>query len=357
MTPAPPLVSILICSYNYERFVGQTIASALRQTWPRVEVVVVDDGSTDGSWAVIASFGDRIKAIRQTNGGQGAAYNTCFANSSGDWLIFLDCDDLLDGDCIERCMREVRDGVDKVAFQLRVVDAEGRDSGNVIPYTMHTGDVRPILRTFGTYGGPPGSGNWYRRSVLEKYFPLDTAVWPMCADTVPFVVSACHGEIAAVHEACGSYRVHKRVNKSLGLFGNVLGSLVETLVLDDRRRHDALRMVRDELPFALPASLQPTPTQARTRVISWKIRRAEHPYPADRVGSLLALVWGSVMRWPGFGWLDRLAIVTWAAALLAAPRALVPALVRLNVSDETRRRLRRAGARRALTGGRTATSR
>ncbi len=337
---AAPLVSVLICSYNYERFVGQTIESALRQTWPRVEVVVVDDGSTDGSWAVISSFGDRIKAIRQANGGQGAAYNTCFANSNGEWLIFLDCDDLLDEDCVERCMRQARDGVHKVAFQMRVIDAEGRDSGNVIPYTMHAGDVRPILRHFGHYGGPPGSGNWYRRSVLEKYFPLDTAAWPMCADTVPYVVSACHGEVAAVHEPCGSYRVHKRINKALGLFGNVLGSLVDTLVLDDRRRRQVMAMVRDDLPYAVPETLLPTPTQARTRVISWKINRAEHPYPEDRALPLLALAWRSARRWPGFGWLDRLALLAWAAALLAAPKAFASTLVSLNASDVAKRRLK-----------------
>jgi Glycosyl transferase family 2 len=337
---ATPLVSILICSYNYERFVGQTIESALRQTWPRVEVIVVDDGSTDGSWAVITSFGDRIKAIHQVNGGQGAAYNTCFANSSGDWLIFLDCDDLLDDDCVARCMRQARDGVNKVAFALRVIDAEGSDSGNVIPYTMHTGDVRPILRTFGHYGGPPGSGNWYRRSVLEKYFPLDTAAWPMCADTVPYVVSACHGDVAAVQEPCGSYRVHKRINKALGLFGNVLGSLVDTLVLDDRRRRQAMEMVRAELPFAVPDPLMPTPTQARTRLISWKINPAGHPYPGDRALPLIGLAWRSARHWPGFGWLDQLALITWATVLLAAPKPLASTLVSLNASDVAKRRLR-----------------
>ena len=73
MSSPSPLVSILICSYNYERFVGQTIASALAQTWPHTEVIVVDDGSSDGSWAVIQSFGTKVRAIRQPNGGQGAA--------------------------------------------------------------------------------------------------------------------------------------------------------------------------------------------------------------------------------------------------------------------------------------------
>ena len=56
-----PLVSILIPCYNAERWVGQAIESALAQTWPNKEVIVVDDGSTDGSRAVIESYGDRIR--------------------------------------------------------------------------------------------------------------------------------------------------------------------------------------------------------------------------------------------------------------------------------------------------------
>lgn len=335
-----PLVSILICSYNYARFVGRTIDSALAQRWPQVEVVVVDDGSTDDSWPVISTFGDRIKAIAQPNGGQGAAYNTCFANSRGEWLIFLDCDDLLDEDCIARCMAEVREGVTKVAFQMRIIDAEGRDSGNVIPYTMHAGDVRPILRTFGHYGGPPGSGNLYRRSVLTKYFPLDVVAWPMCADTVPFVASACHGQVAAITRPLGSYRVHKRANKTLGLFGNVLGSLVETLVLDDRRRTLAMKMVADDLPFAPPATLTPTPTQARTRIISWKIDRIHHPYAVDGRLSLLRLAWHSARAWPGYSLVDQLVMVGWAAALILAPASLAQYLVSLNTSDSAKSRLR-----------------
>jgi Glycosyl transferase family 2 len=340
MTTTAPLVSILICSYNYARFVGQTIDSALRQTWPRVEVVVVDDGSTDDSWSVISAFGDRIKAVRQTNGGQGAAYNTCFAHSSGEWLVYLDCDDLLDDDCIARCMAQVRDDVHKVAFQMRVIDAQGEDSGNVIPYTMHAGDVRPILQVFGHYGGPPGSGNLYRRSAVAKHFPLDVAAWPMCADTVPYVAAACTGKVEAVTQPLGSYRVHKRANKSLGLFGNVLGSLRETLVLDDRRRQQAMAMVAADLPFEVPAQLLPTPTQVRTRVISWKIDRQQHPYAGDSRVGLLRLAAQSARAWSGYTQLDRLALLTWAAALLCLPRALAPWLVGINTSDLAKRHLR-----------------
>lgn len=341
MSAAHPRVSILICSYNYEHFVGQTIASALAQRWPDTEVIVVDDGSSDGSWAVIESFGSQIKAIRQPNGGQGAAYNAGLRASRGDWVIWLDCDDLLDADCIAQCTALMTAGTNKVAFPLRVIDAHGRETGNVIPYTMHQGDVRGTLRRFGHYGGPPGSGNLYRRSAVERFFPLDESVWRICADTVPFVVSAALGRVAAAAVPLGSYRVHKRANKALGLFGNVLGNLVDALVLDDRRRRDATAMVAGELGLASANQLLPTPTQMRTRIISWRLQRAAHPYPRDDRLTLLRLTCRSLAAWPGYGVMARLAQLAWAIGMLCAPQAVAARVMCMSASDSLKQIVRR----------------
>ncbi|KQP14709.1 hypothetical protein ASF43_11570 [Pseudorhodoferax sp. Leaf267] len=331
----------MICSYNYEAFVGSAIESALAQSWPNIEVIVVDDGSTDDSWSVIASFGPRIQAIHQSNGGQGAAYNTALGASQGDWVIWLDSDDLLDADCITRCVALITPDTNKVAFPMRVIDAQGRATGNVIPYTMHQGDVRPTLRRFGHYGGPPGSGNLYRRSAVERFFPIDVRTWPTCADTVPFVVSAAQGPVAASAQPLGSYRIHKRANKELGLFGNVLESLVQTLLRDDKRRYAATAMVGAELGLSSDSELLPTPTQMRTRIISWRLQHATHPYPQDTRVSLLRRASRSLAAWPGYGLAARLAQLAWAACMLVAPQSLVARLVRMNVSDSLKQMVRR----------------
>jgi len=68
-------VSIIIDNYNYGRFLGEAIDSALAQTYPHVEVIVVDDGSTDNSREVIAKYGDRIIPVLKENGGQASAFN------------------------------------------------------------------------------------------------------------------------------------------------------------------------------------------------------------------------------------------------------------------------------------------
>lgn len=86
-------VSVIIPNYNNARFLGQAIDSALAQTLPPREVIVVDDGSTDGSPQVLDGYGDRIRVIRQRNQGVAVARNTGAAIASGDLLAFLDSDD------------------------------------------------------------------------------------------------------------------------------------------------------------------------------------------------------------------------------------------------------------------------
>ena len=89
-----PLVSILINNYNYGSFISQSIDSALNQTYPHVEVIVIDDGSQDNSPDVIRSYGDKIIPVLKANGGQASALNAGFAKSSGDIICLLDADDI-----------------------------------------------------------------------------------------------------------------------------------------------------------------------------------------------------------------------------------------------------------------------
>jgi colanic acid biosynthesis glycosyl transferase WcaI len=106
-----PRVSILIPAYNAENWIRQAIESALAQTYPQKEVIVVDDGSTDGTLAVIRSFGGRIRFIPSGHLGGNAARNLLLEMSSGEWLQYLDSDDyLLPG---------------KIAGQIAELDASG----------------------------------------------------------------------------------------------------------------------------------------------------------------------------------------------------------------------------------------
>src|SRR5690242_8378341 len=126
------LVSIIVNNYNYGRFVGEAIESALGQTYRNTEVIVVDDGSTDNSREVIAGYGSRIIPVLKENGGQGSAFNAGFAASRGEYVLFLDSDDLLEVNAIETVMRAWPGGAARVFFPLQAVGAGGESLGKTI---------------------------------------------------------------------------------------------------------------------------------------------------------------------------------------------------------------------------------
>ncbi|WP_158748508.1 oligosaccharide flippase family protein [Acidobacterium sp. S8] len=103
-----PLVSILIPAYNAQKWIADTIQSALAQTWPHVEIIVVDDGSKDQTLEIARQFeANGVRVISQKNQGAAASRNNAFAQSTGDYIQWLDADDLL--------------APDKIALQLEVV--------------------------------------------------------------------------------------------------------------------------------------------------------------------------------------------------------------------------------------------
>jgi glycosyltransferase involved in cell wall biosynthesis len=104
---AIPLVSILIPAYNAARYIEETLRSALAQTWPRVEIIVVDDGSTDNTLAIARRVAlGRVQVFTQRNQGAAAARNFAFARSTGDYVQWLDADDLLAPDKISRQLEQ-----------------------------------------------------------------------------------------------------------------------------------------------------------------------------------------------------------------------------------------------------------
>lgn len=109
-----PLVSILIPAYNAAEWVGETICSAIAQTWPRKEIIVVDDGSSDQTAVVARRFASKEVAVVSTeNQGSAAARNHALRLSQGDYIQWLDADDLLARDKIERQVEALGDVNDR----------------------------------------------------------------------------------------------------------------------------------------------------------------------------------------------------------------------------------------------------
>ncbi len=169
------LVSIIISNYNYAGFLAEAIESALGQTWQEKEIIVADDGSTDGSRDVIAAYGKRVVPLLKPNGGQTSALNAAYHASQGDVVLFVDADDALLPTAAERaaplCLQP---GNSKAHWPLIEIDALSQRTGKNWCENLPEGDLRETIVRDGPdcIHHPPTSGNAFARWFLEKIFPL-----------------------------------------------------------------------------------------------------------------------------------------------------------------------------------------
>ena len=104
-----PLVSVIVTCYNYEKYISTSIESVLNQTYKNIEIIVVDDGSTDLSEKVIEKYIDKIKYIKQKNSGVSVARNNGIKKSNGTWVLSLDADDWINPHYIEDALKHIKD--------------------------------------------------------------------------------------------------------------------------------------------------------------------------------------------------------------------------------------------------------
>lgn len=124
-----PLISVIIPVYNVEQYLNECVESVLSQTYKNIEIILVDDGSTDASGKICDRFAEKynfVQVIHQQNAGQSTARNVGFNASSGKFIYFLDSDDYIAGDALEKlCFTAEKDDCDIVFF-----DAHSFSDGN-----------------------------------------------------------------------------------------------------------------------------------------------------------------------------------------------------------------------------------
>jgi glycosyltransferase involved in cell wall biosynthesis len=211
------LASIIVNNHNYGRFLREAIDSALRQSYARTEVIVVDDGSTDESREIISSYGNQVIPVMKENGGQTSAFNAGFFASRGKVVCFLDADDTLLPTALARAMDLfLKPDVIKVHWPLRLVDVDGHGRGEVMPdRALSEGNLRDLVVRDGpdACSFPPTTGNAWRRTFLERVFPLPEiekayGIGSASADAYLSTVASLFGIVKAIHQPQGQYRIH-----------------------------------------------------------------------------------------------------------------------------------------------------
>jgi glycosyltransferase involved in cell wall biosynthesis len=330
-------VSIVICNYNYARFLDSAIRSAVSQDYPDKEIIVVDDGSTDGSRDIVARWGDAVRTVYKSNGGQPSAYNAGFEKVTGDVVVFLDSDDLLDAGACARIVHAFDDDTAKVHFRMRVVDADGVALGPTIPRILSEGDLADRLRVEGElYESAPGTGNAYRVSALRRLMPLPTDV-TMGADFFAIYGTSVLGEVrVACHEPLASYRVHRKSASGLLRFGNAVEPMPEPLRTSVRYERLRRWMLERLGPTAALPPLSPMFSLEKTRYAD-AILSAPSYIEGLRGGAqlLVSRVLPAVARAKG-SWALRAGLACWAMGVLVLPRRMGLPLARFVCNPASR---------------------
>lgn len=155
MVSQRPFVSVIIPTYNHVHFLSEAINSAIDQTYPNVEIIVVDDGSTDNTAEIVAAFGDKVHYIWQENSGLSAARNTGILAAGGDIISLLDADDLYEPDFISTLatVLQVNKEIDGVYCQAQTVDEDSLPLPQVIGKVVDPDHLQSALLKGGFF--PP----------------------------------------------------------------------------------------------------------------------------------------------------------------------------------------------------------
>lgn len=202
------LVSVVIPNYNYARYLREAIDGVLSQSIDELEVIVVDDGSKDDSRKLIEDYGDRIQSIFQKNQGVSAARNNGAALSRGEFIAFLDADDVWLPRKIEKQLElfAANDDIGLVHVGVMDIDAEGREL--VSKTEGGEGDVSfDLLRLSGPVILGGGSGMMLRRSIFDKIGGFDLRM-STSADWDIFYRASSVCKVGFVPEVLLKYRVH-----------------------------------------------------------------------------------------------------------------------------------------------------
>jgi glycosyltransferase involved in cell wall biosynthesis len=325
-------ISVVIINHNYARFLREAIDSTLEQTAHGIQVIVIDDGSTDASREIIAEYGNKIHSILKSEGGHVSAFNIGAAESQGEAILFLDADDKLYPNCIDEVQTVWRRGLSKVQFQLDTIDDQGVDQSMPFPYFPPDLDARRVLQQalrHGTYPWTVSSGVAFAGDFIREITPIDDTIVFKSPDGFANKLAPLWGEVMTLRRVLGAYRVHDSNLWAQSVDEFKVEPLLRNVRLD-LATHEHFRKVAAEKGFSVPPLDRALiPPQWEPRLLSFRLARERHPIASDNRWSLLASALRSTLSAPNTSPAGRLMWIAWFLCIAFGPRRRIAQIFRI----------------------------
>jgi glycosyltransferase involved in cell wall biosynthesis len=322
-----PLMTVVIVNYNYEKFLAAAIDSALDQTYAPLEVIVVDDGSSDGSREIIAGYAPKIRAIFQNNAGQGAAYNAGWLAARGEFVLFLDSDDVLVREAVSKIVLAFQDNdAVKVQFYLGLTDRNLQPLGLLLPsYDFSAMATREQIASYGYYVSPPASGNAFRKTFLDDIMPImDEELYRRAADGYTTGLAGVAGSVVSISEVLGYYRLHG--DNGGGESGIKSLEQLHHMFMRDIKREDSQHAFGNRFDFHFSTDRSRyCPGHTKLRLLSRRIHPDMHPIKTDKVFSLVLCGVASAVTFPHLKLVKRFGVAMGFVVMGILPRAILRA--------------------------------
>ncbi|MEM7064917.1 MAG: glycosyltransferase [Cyanobacteria bacterium P01_B01_bin.77] len=344
-----PTVTIIINNYNYAHFLPEAIDSALNQTYGQVEVLVVDDGSTDNSVQVIEGYSQRVTPIVKPNGGQASAMNLGFQSSQGDIVLFLDADDYLFPEAVATIVDTWRSDLALLQCRLEMVDQNGKyidlypapellfDSGS---------DVWQLLLKKGCFRTTVTSGLAFSRQVLSKIMPIPEADFKISADGYLVTLAPFYGAVASLEKPWGARRKHTNNHWSDSSVGQQ-GKISRRSIEHDFTKYRFLNLTAQSLGHTIEPQLELSDYRhIMHRLSSLRLEPAQHPVKNDSVWILITRGWQAVWFQSRLPAKRKLVLSVWFVCVGLLPASLAKKVVSWLLAPQSRPQLVDAIAKR-----------